>query len=605
MRLKQLAIVMLSAVLLFGLLPQPALSQDDAEEETASGEYSAKDEAIYGNLNASGALEDMYVVNTFHVTDPGEIVDYGNYDNVRNLTNLNPIEQGDDNNVRFEAEEGEFYYQGELDNRPLPWNIDITYLLDGEEVEPEELAGKSGDLEIQITTSANESVDPVFFENYMMQISLTLDSSIFEDIQAPEGTEATSGTDRQITFTVMPGQEEEFILSTNVTDFEMDPISISATPASMSIEEPNLGGMEGDMQSLSDAISEINSGVDELNNGISELHSGAGDLSSGSSEYLNGINKLDQSSSELVNGSAQMRDVLQRVNDAVQGSPDSFNVGDLEALPEGIRGLADSLQESADGLSALKENYSTAYNALDESMAAIPDNQISEEQIQTLREGAENKAVVDQLAETYQAAEAAKGTYQNIQEAFGAVTETLDQVSAPIEEIAANLNTMADQVENGMENVGQLDALAELQDGIAQMASQYQTFHSGLVNYTNGLSELASSYQDLDAGIQGLSDGTSSLESGSNELQNGTEQLQDETSNLPGQMQSEIDEMMEEYSNEDFEPQSFVSDQNENVDVVQFVLQTEPIEIEEPETTDDSNEEEEKGFWGRLLDLFR
>jgi X-X-X-Leu-X-X-Gly heptad repeat protein len=155
-----------------------------------------------------------------------------------------------------------------------------------------------------------------------------------------------------------------------------------------------------------------------------------------------------------------------------------------------------------------------------------------------------------------------------------------------------------------MENMDQMGALAELQEGLSTMTSEYQTFHNGLVDYTDGVSELASSYQDLDAGIQELSDGTSSLDSGASELKNGTEELQEQTSDLPGQMQSEVDEMMDEYDYSDFEPQSFVSDKNEKVDVVQFVLQTEAIEIEKPETTEET-QEEEKGFWDRFLDLFR
>src|SRR5699024_11309126 len=46
-----------------------------------------------------------------------------------------------------------------LENHPLPWDIEITYLLDGEKVDPNALAGKGGSLEIQIETSANEKVD--------------------------------------------------------------------------------------------------------------------------------------------------------------------------------------------------------------------------------------------------------------------------------------------------------------------------------------------------------------------------------------------------------------------------------------------------------------
>ncbi|TFJ92411.1 YhgE/Pip domain-containing protein [Lentibacillus salicampi] len=607
MRIKKLVIVIMIAMLVAGSLPLHAFAEDNSDEGNGTGKYSAKDEAIYGDLNAGGTLQDMYVVNTFHVTEPGEITDHGNYTNVRNLSNLNDIEQTDDNTVRVQAEEEEFYYQGDMDNQPLPWNIDITYELDGEEVSPDELAGKSGALKLQIATSANEAVDSVFFENYMMQISLTMGPEEFDDIQAPDGTKATSGKNTQVTFTVTPEKEETFIVSANVTDFEMDPIDITATPASMPIEDPDLGGVKGDMQSLSDGISDINEGVGDLNSGISDLNDGASELSSGSREYLNGINELNQSSGQLVNGSAKIRDALQNVNQSVQGSSGTPDLSELEALPKGLRDLEGGLRESAEGLDTLKENYDKAYSSLDEVMNGIPDNEITKDQIQALRdqiEDKDDKAVVDQLAKTYQKAREAKKTYQGVQEAFGSVTGTLDQVSGAITKIADEAGTTADKVEQGMSNMDQLDQLGQLQEGISSLASEYESFHSGLTDYTNGVGELATSYQELNTGIQELSKGTSSLDSGASELKDGTQELEDETSDLPDQMQSEVDEMMDEFDASDFEPQSFVSNQNEKVDVVQFVLSTEPIEVEEPDTTEET-EKEKKGFWGRLMDLFR
>lgn len=605
MRIRKIAIVIMCVVMVASSLPLQVFAEDSTSEEDApgSGEYAAKDEAIYGNLDANGVLENMYVVNTFHVTEPGEMVDHGNYTNVRNLSNLTDMEQTN-NTVHIQAEEGEFYYQGALENQPLPWDIMITYLLDGQEVAPENLAGESGSLEIQIVTSANEDVDPSFFENYLLQISLTLDPSIADDIQAPDGIESTSGKDKQISFTVMPEQEEEFIVSANITDFEMNPMDISATPSSMAIEDPDLSGVKGEMQSLSDAISDINQGVGDLSSGISDLNEGASDLSNGSTDYMSGINELDQSSDGLVNGSAEIHEVLNSVSDAVQGSPDAPDLSELAALPDGLRELAGGLEDPAEGLELLRDNYDQAYRSLDEAINGIPDYEISTGDMNELRESDANEEVVEQLIEVYESSRNAKGTYQAVQELFGSVTGTLDQISDSMREMAEHAETMAVEIESGMEEMDQLDALGELQSGLGSMASEYQSFHSGLVDYTDGVSSLASSYQDINSGIQGVSDGASSLDSGASELENGTEELQEETSDLPSEMQSEVDEMMDEYDSSDFEPQSFVSDQNEKIDIVQFVLQTERIEIEEPETTEEV-EEEEKGFWDRLMDLFR
>src|SRR5699024_10395646 len=275
-----------------------AVSADDTDAQKSdsksdTGKYSTKDEVIYGNLDVNGNVKDMYVVNNFNVTEPGLLVDYGDYSHVRNLTDLSEIEQMNHDEVHFQADETNFYYQGNLGNKPLPWNISISYIVDGEKVKPEELAGISGDLEIQITTSANENVDPTFFENYLIQISLTLDPLIFNDVQAPEGTEANEGKNKQISFMVLPDQEEELILTANVNDFKMDPIDISAVPANIAIEDPDMGNMTGDMESLSDGIRQVNSGMEELNNGITELNSGAEELSNGSTEYRNGMNEIN------------------------------------------------------------------------------------------------------------------------------------------------------------------------------------------------------------------------------------------------------------------------------------------------------------------------
>src|SRR5699024_8411284 len=102
-----------------------------------------------------------------------------------------------------------------------------------------------------------------------------------------------------------------------------------------------------------------------------------------------------------------------------------------------------------------------------------------------------------------------------------------------------------------------------------------------------------------------LSEGSSSLEDGAGELEDGTEELEKETSDLPSEMQSEVDEMMEDFDMSDFEPVSFVSDKNKDVDIVQYALQTDLSEIEEAEDYDSDNEKEDISLWTRFLDLFR
>ncbi|WP_176330301.1 YhgE/Pip domain-containing protein [Oceanobacillus rekensis] len=608
MRFRKIAIALMATLLVFPSFPLSAASNENTNEKkdeaaTDDGAYSAKDEVIYGNLDASGAQQQMYIVNTFYVTKPGKFTDYGDYASVRNLTNLTEMEQTEDNAIHFEADEKEFYYQGNMENLPLPWDIKINYLLDGEEISPADLVGKDGHVEIQIKTTANNDVNPVFFENYLLQISLTLNPAIYDNIQAVDGIEANAGKNKQITFTIMPDQVEELVVEADVVNFEMEPIDIVATPSSMSFDGIDIGGMTGDMQSLSTAIAEVNDGVGQLNQGISDLNTGAATLSNGSTEYLNGISELNQSSNELVNGSTSIQSALQTISESMEGSSGSIDLSELEALPEVLQQIAGGLKESASGLDMLKENYSTAYSTFDDAMTAIPAYNISDADIQTLYESGANADVIDQLVETYTVAHEAKATYSAVKEAFGAVDGTLEQVTGAIREMAGNLETMATELSASIESMDTMDSITQLKEGLSSLATEYKSFHSGFVSYTDGVSELAGSYSELDGGIQELSDGTNSLRNGASELHSGTTELQESTSDLPGQIEAEADAMMKDYDKSGFEPVSFVSSKNKKVNTVQFVLQTEGIEIEETESTEEI-QEEEKGFWDRLIDLF-
>ena len=306
----------------------------------------------------------------------------------------------------------------------------------------------------------------------------------------------------------------------------------------------------------------------------------------------------------MVNGSKEIQNILNQVNDAMQNDTDIPELGDLQDLPDGFRELAKGIRESADGLDELKENYNQAFEALDDAIGDIPDYNISETEIEELYASGGDKEVIDKLIETYKAAKKVKATYTQTKEGFKAVSSALKQAINPLNEMANELENIADSMEANTEDLEKFDALSELQEGISSMATEYNTFHDGLTDYTEGVNSLATNYQELNSGIQELSKGSSALESGASDLHEGTKELQGETNDLPDEMQSKIDELMKEYENEDFDPVSFVSDKNEKVEVVQFVLQTEKIEVEEPET-DDSKEDKDKSLWQRFLDLFK
>ncbi len=595
MRTKQ---ILFAALGLMIFLPS-FLSYGAAAE--AEGKITSKDEVVYATLKSNGELEDIYVVNTLEVVKAGELIDYGKYSSVKNLTDLSELDQNGQV-VQINAPEGKFYYQGNMeDNTELPWDIEISYLLDGREVVASELAGKEGHVEIKINTAANEKADSVYFENYLLQISLQLSNS-YQNIEADGGMVANAGKNKQITFTVMPGQEESLSAEADVADFEFSGIDIAAVPSTLPIDTSEMENMTDDMSALSDAIRELNNGVAELKKGVSELNDGAASLRDGSAKYKNGMSELSGSSSQVVAASSSIGDALKKINSSLSQGSAEMDVSSLSELPGGLTQLANGLNQAADGLSELRKNYSEAYRALDGAIKGIPDHQLSEEEIAGLLSSGADANVVNKLVDTYKSAQKVKGTYVQVQKAFAAVDPTLNQVSGSVKEMSGNLTTIANELSASLEDMD-MGALGELQKGLSTLSSNYGEFHSGLVSYTKGVSELSSSYSQLHSGIAGLSGGTSELNKGVGELHNGTSELHQETKDLPEQMQQEINEMIKEYDKSDFEPVSFVSAKNEKVTSVQFVIKTEAVEKEDQETKQ-AKPEKKKGFWDLLLELF-
>ena len=141
----------------------------------AVSENTPKEEVVYINLNNDGSVEEINVVNIFELNENSEIVDYGKYKSIRNMTTTDEIKNLDDT-IIIDAQAGKLYYEGKLDSRVIPWDISIQYYMDDKEYTADEIAGQSGSLKIKISVSKNELGQSDFFDTYALQASLTLDT---------------------------------------------------------------------------------------------------------------------------------------------------------------------------------------------------------------------------------------------------------------------------------------------------------------------------------------------------------------------------------------------------------------------------------------------
>lgn len=600
-----------AAMLIPVLIAGSAMSQTSSAAGSPGGPSDSREEVVYANLTAAGETKDVYVVATLHNSVAGNFTDYGNYVTVKNLTDTSPVTLSG-NQITFTAPKGDFYYQGSMTTNDLPWDIEISYSLDGNTVPADALAGKNGHVVITIKTAQNANVDPVYFENYMLQISITLDTAKCAAISAPGATLASAGADKLVTFAVMPGKSSNVAVEMDAADFAMDGIQFSAVPLSMKIDPPDTSSMKADLQKLSDAVSELNDGVAQLEDGAIELKNGAADLSGGSASFAAGLDQLNGNSGDLLGGSAQIKEALAAIVAAMStsGSTDSTSSAGLDltslgALPDGLNQLAGGLDGIASGLTDFKTGFAASYAALKGAILEIPDTPVTEADWARLyQDNPDKKALIDSLAAYYAAGVKTKATYVGVQPFFDTVEASLDQLIASIGQISGSLKDTSAQIKAALESNTSFTQLMQLTAGLQELSVKYGAFHDGLTSFAAGVWELDHNYSDLNSGIAGLADGTGQLADGLGETSAGVSELNNGVSDLPEKTDEEIQKLMDNYDKSDMTPVSFAAPGNTGTVSVQFVIKTDKIEL--PETEAPVVEQQQKEtFWDRLVDIFK
>lgn len=315
-----------------------------------------KTEVIYAKMKTDGGIEEVIAVNGFERAGK-EILDYGRYTNIINLTNTDPIEQTGDQ-VRIQTDDMPFYYQGTVLTPELPWQVDIHYALDGKEGSIEEFAGKSGRFSMRIDVVPNPLAVREFADTFLLQIMVNLPGDRFEAVEAPEGTIASQGETSLITFTVMPGKEGHFELQANGNQIELGAVQMAGLPFSMGFDLPDLSDYTGDLVELQDAISQLTSGVREYTDGVGSIYDATGSLQKGAQGLAGGANRLSGGLSDLTDGMDAYQSGLNRyVSELEQGLgsmeiPD-FDTGGLSALTDGSRRLHEGMQQLQTGMQHL------------------------------------------------------------------------------------------------------------------------------------------------------------------------------------------------------------------------------------------------------------
>ncbi len=348
---RRLAALATALMLMLPALPAPALAE--VASPTAAAE---KTEIVYASLSATGAVQGAYVVNRFDVSAPGLLVDFGAYTYGKNLTSGEDISFVDGATM-VNVEEGTFYYQGNTDAIALPWDVSFSYALDGQPVAPDELAGASGSLSIQGTTTRNDQVSPTFFESFVLQVTFTLPGDACTHVVAEGATIAQSGSNQTVAFTVLPNHDGAFALTADVEDFEMPGVQIVALPYVSPVKMPDTSGMTDGLEQLSSGVGKLADGATSLASGARELSGGAQDLSQGMTAVGDGLEQLGTTGEELNAGASAMGSAIGAQSEALSEMSQSVGAALAASGDPQLQAAAEALAQMAGGMAQLDAQY--------------------------------------------------------------------------------------------------------------------------------------------------------------------------------------------------------------------------------------------------------
>lgn len=371
-----------------------------------------KDESVYLISDANGNVNKTIVVDHLKNKDKKDTLeDASNLSDIENVKGKEKFTQSGDK-LTWQAGGKDIYYQGTATEEP-PVTQKVTYYLDGKEISPEDLAGKSGKVKIRFdytnTTSYTETVNG---EKQTVSVPFAAVTGLvlgdgFENIEVTNGKAEVSDSSSVVLGYALPGLKDSLGIKDGDLDGDVNipeymemtaDVKNFSMPAAMTfvvnasdyvstdgIDTSDLDDMINDLKDastqLQDGSKTLAEGTDTLADGLSTLQSklgtfasGVGTLKSGLKTYTDGVStlsgglntlgnstgalvsgadKLNSGAGQLASGSATLKDGLKSYTDGANGL--AKGASDLDA---GIGTLAEKSGTLVDGATKLDDGAS-------------------------------------------------------------------------------------------------------------------------------------------------------------------------------------------------------------------------------------------------------
>lgn len=515
---------------------------------TESNGETYKDESVYVNADAFGKVKKTTVTEWLKNTEKGSVDDETVLKDVENVKGNEKYKEGSDDSIVWESKGKDIYYQGTTDEE-LPVNMSITYKLNGKEISPKDLAGKSGKLEMTINyenkSKQNVDVDGQQTEMYTpftLATAMMLPTDEYTNVTIDNGKIVSDGDKNIVVGVAFPGLSEDLGLDSSNLDVDIpSSVTITADVTDVSVGATYTMASANLLDSI--GLDDVDS-FDDLDDSINKLEDATNQLVDGSKELAEGTNTLNGKSGELISGVDKLADGVTAYTDGVAGVADGANAinSNMALVKNGVSAAVEGTGKLATGVSGVQSGLNTVASGIN---TAIDNLNKSSEKIkglanQTALTDKEKQQIVSNVSAGLDQAGLSKEQKDAVDTAIASAVnaasdETNKKVAYAANEYSEGMSGAASQLSAASSALTTVDpanptatvagGVAAVSAGIDELQTKLGTGTADQPGLTTGVEALASGVSQLADGANELNQKSSTLNSGMSTLKNGGEQL--------------------------------------------------------------------------------
>lgn len=534
-----------------------SVRESTKKEETTEWKYDGSETTLPEKRNEVIHVQADEKGNVIKTTADISISGFEDEKVIEDHTDLNDINNAD-GDEQLEVKDGSVYFENlgksisysGTSQKQLPVNVHITYYLDEKEVEPSELAGKTGHVRIRMNYENSTTYKDIHVP-FMCMSFLMLDKDKFSDVKVTNGKTSDMDDSTLVLGYAMPEVENDINqglsekielgvpsyveIEADTSDFELEFTETVITKGLFSeIEEDDLK----DVQKMTDSMSELGTAGNSLVEGGSALSKGYSQLAEGLKAYLDGMGKLNAGLKQIAEGSSSLNENAGKLVSALNDVNDSMTAMDIpQDKMSSLAGSAGNITLTIENMQALVQTISTVESSTEE------------------------------ILNRYNVSDEDK---KSIHESFDSL---LDNVSSLQMNLTDSVNTFSDSLsELDLSGFDQLkETMNQLLEGTTVLAQGISSLNEGIQTISSSTDETVKNNSDIQNALNQFETGMSEYLSG---IQKVNEEALQKLSSKAGKEGRKILDKVRTLKEAD---QSYTSFCGDRTDDLSFMIETAKI----------------------------